>query len=325
MGNDGVNIVLWGIGNHANNNLIPAIYSSKRCNLYGCLTRNKDKLNQISEDYKCMFWENYQDMLDDPNIDAVFLSTPPALHYNQGMKILESGKHLFCEKPLTSNLESTIKLLRYAEKNNLAVCEGLMYQYHPQFSELRDLLFSNEVINIKTISSSFGIPKLSEPGYRTRKELGASCLFDVGIYPVSLIQSFFGNENIEIISVKKILNEHNEFDISGTAHLMINSSINCFIDWGYNVSYRNEIDIWAENISLYSDRIFSKNKEYTPSIEIRDSNGKASIRKIQAENHFNLMIEYFVEVIGNQEKIKDIHASTLDLSKLLNDINKKLL
>ena len=323
MRKDYINIAVWGIGNHAKKNLLPAINASKRTNLYGVSTRNKNTLDQMSEQYKCLTWSDYEVMLDDPNIDVVFLSTPPALHFNQGMKILRSGKHFFCEKPLTNNIELTIKLLDYAEKNDLVICEALMYQYHPHLFKLKNLMNSHEVGNIKSVSSSFGLPFLNKPGYRFQKELGASCLFDVGIYPISLIQSLFGYESIDVIYADKVLNQAQEFDLSGSAHLLIDSKINCFLEWSYNTAYRNDVDIQGENISLYTSKIFSKDKEYTPIIEIKGANGNITKKKISADDHFSLMIDYFAEIIDNKDKMKEMNIKTLHLSKLLNTIEKK--
>ena len=93
-----LNIVVWGIGKHAERNLLPAIKCSEKFKLYGIVTRKKDKLNQISNEYQCIAWEDHDEMLSDPSIDVVFLSTPPMLHFDQGMKIMKAGKHFFCEK-----------------------------------------------------------------------------------------------------------------------------------------------------------------------------------------------------------------------------------
>jgi len=320
MKKDNLNIVLWGVGNHAKKNLLPAINSSKKYNLYGILTRDKETLDQISGQYKCLAWQDSNEMLADPLIDIVFLSTPPALHFEHGMKILRAGKHLFCEKPLTINLETAIELLNYAEKTHLAICEALMYQYHSHFYQLKDLLRANEILNIRSIRSSFGLPRLKEPGYRFTKELGASCLYDVGIYPLSLIYSLFYKSSIELISKKIIKDDNHDIDISGAAHLIIDSKINCFIDWSYNATYRNNIDIWGENISLYSSKIFSKNKDYNPSFEICDTNGNISKKTMPSQDHFRLMLDYFAEVIHSEEKCKELRHNTLGLSRLLSNI-----
>ena len=193
-----------------------------------------------------------------------------------------------------------------------------MYQYHPHFYELKKLLNNCEVVNIKNIRSIFRLPTINEPGFRFKKELGASCLYDVGIYPLSLIYSLFDGQNIEILS-KDIIKDNN-VDIAGSAHLKIDSRIKCYVDWSYNTSYRNEINILGDNISLYSSMIFSKNKEYTPVIEITNSNGNVSKKAIQPDNHFRLMIDYFAAIIDDENKRKKLRIDILGLSEFLHQI-----
>ncbi len=323
MGNEIINIAVWGIGNHAKKNLLPAISSSNKYNLYGVLTRDRNTIEDIIREYKCCSWDSSEAMLADSNLDVVFLSTPPALHFNQGMNILQANKHLYCEKPLTTDIDFAHQLISFAEERGLAVFEALMYQYHPHFLKLKNMVINEEILNIQSISSNFGLPTLDKPGYRDKKELGASCLLDVGIYPISLIYNLFHHMKIDVINTTRKLDKHNAFDVSGSAHLLLDSKINCNLQWSYNSSYRNEIDIWGENIGLYSYKIFSKENDYTPSLEIRDSNGNISSRVIDSANHYQLMIDYFAEIISNETKYKGLHHETLGLSKLIHQIQEK--
>lgn len=315
-----INIAIWGLGSHARNNLIPAILDSDQVRLYGIFSRNIQAVNQVSGEYECSSWRDPNDMLADPLIDAIVLSTPPALHFNQGMKILASGKHLWCEKPLTTNLSETLKLINFAEQKNLAVCESLMYLYHPQFIELKKMIRKKNLGAINVIQSNFGLPTLDNPGFRNNQSLGASCLMDVGIYPISLMLSLFDNNSIEVVTSKIILNEESSYDVSGVSHLLIDSNINCFLNWSYDTAYTNEVNIWGTKNSLYSNRIFSKNKEYTPYFEMRDMNGNYSKTELPSANHFKLMLDYFSKVIHNDEKINQQKSSILKLSKILEKI-----
>ena len=314
------NIVIWGLGSHAKNNLIPAILDSDQITLYGIFSRNSQTVSQISGEYKCSSWNDSNDMLADPLIDAIILSTPPGLHFDQGMKILASGKHLWCEKPLTTNLSETLQLVNFAEKKNLAVCESLMYQYHPQFIELKKMIRKNHLGAISIIQSNFCLPTLDNPGFRDNQLLGASCLMDVGIYPISLILSLFDNNSIEVVTSKIIINDELSYDVSGITHLLIDSNINCFLNWSYDTAYTNEVNIWGTKNSLHSNRIFSKNKEYTPYFEMRDMNGNYSKTELPSANHFKWMLDYFSKVIDSEEKINQQKSNILKLATILEKI-----
>ena len=291
-------IAVWGLGKHAINNILPALKESSQLELVGCYTRNREILKNTCNKYSIKSWFTENEMLDDNDVDIIYLSTPPELHFPQGVKILESKKHLWCEKPITNDLQLTKDLLRLANKQALSVCEGFMYLYHPHF-----LTFSKLITDLKasekisSIKSTFFLPRLEKPGFRYNKELGGSCIYDVGVYPISLISELFQDSEITINHSN--ISEERSVDISGSANITIDQSINCFLDWSYNSAYVNKVETLSETQNIQTNYIFSKKKNYEPIIHISDANGNSKEVNIKAGNHFILMLESFTKCLNN--------------------------
>ena len=297
-------IAVWGLGGHVIKNILPAIKEVEDLDLVGVLTRNKEISKKVSEDFNCKSWNNSKDMLGD-KVDIIYLGTPPGLHYEQGLEILESNKHFWCEKPLATKLEDVLDLARVANEKSLSVCEGFMFLYHPQYLRIKNYLINNLLGDVRSVRIDFGLPKIASPGFRNNLEIGGSCLFDVGSYPFSIISDCFNLEEIKFVYSKVLKDKKSGVDTSGVAHMTLNTKINCSLEWSYNTAYKNDITIWCKEGVVYSDKIFSKASELSPSISLRNLNGATSIENISASNHFILMLKSFVNNANNADKRRE--------------------
>ena len=151
-----MNLVVWGLGKHANNKILPAIKRSNKFNLYGVCSRNNDSVERVKRSYKTKGWISSIEMFEDKNIDAIYLSTPPALHKMQADSILDNNLHLLCEKPITTSHEDTAQLVEKAISKKLSLMEGLMYLYHPQLTRVKNFIQSGSNNHIRSIICRFG-------------------------------------------------------------------------------------------------------------------------------------------------------------------------
>jgi len=315
-----ISVAVWGLGVHAIKNIIPAINIVNSLDLVGVYSREKNIVKDCCIRWNCKSWNSVKEMLSDSNIDIVYLCTPPGLHYKHGIQILNSNKHLWCEKPFTTDLKSTQDLIDISVNKKLSVFEGFMYLYHPQFIQLKEYIENKILGKIKTVYCKFDLPKLDNPGFRYNKMLGGSCLFDVGCYPLSAILELFPDTKINIVESSVEKPNVDSVDFEGKAYVQLNSEINCILEWAYNRSYRNEIDIWAESGNIYTDKIFSKDSTYKPIIVVKDLFGNKSKRFIKSNNHFEQMFKHFTSSIGNQKKINLERKRILKLANLLDKI-----
>jgi len=324
--NKKINIVVWGLGKHAINNIIPAISKCKNTNTYGFVSRDKNVVKKSSEKYECKSWGSSKEMLADQEIDVVFLTTPPGLHYKQGREILQSRKNLWCDKPLTTSLEHTKDLINLSVKNNLSLCEGFMYLHHPQYRRLKEILASKLLGEIKTIHCRLGAhwrKSSVDPGFRFKKNLGGSSLYDVGSYPLSLISDFLNDKDFTIRFSSVIKEKSDPVDMNGIAVLETEDNISCILEWANDRAYKNDIDIWGDNGSLHTEFIFSKKSEHQALITLTDLYGNKTTETLKASNHFELMIESFSGMLENPKKIANETDRILRVAKLLDRVEKE--
>ncbi len=293
-----INIAVWGLGKHALNNIIPVIAKNDHFKLLGVYSRNSTTVQETCDNFDCQSWASEDDFLNDDRLDVIYLSTPIGLHAEQGRRILGAGKHFWCEKPLCTNLTDLESLWQLALQNNLSIFEGFMFFYHPQYLTMIDLLDKKTLGDISTIYCRFGLPALEASSFRYNKELCGGALYDVGCYPIAIINALVSGLSPVLIEGKLEFIENYDVDMHGHVVLSYQSGIKAFLEWKIGAAYRNEIDIWGEEGSFYSDKIFSKPEDYEPSFEIRDNFGNKKSLKIDNANHFQLMFNAFAVMMN---------------------------
>ncbi len=315
-------VAVWGLGKHAIKNILPALVHGHTVELMGVYSRNKNVVQECVELFNCETWNSVEEMLSAESVDVVYLCTPIGLHVEQGKQVLEANKHCWCEKPIASDYQDTQSLVDIASQRKLTLCEGFMYLYHPQFAWLKKHIHQEEFGSIKSIRCQFGIPFLQSPGFRYQADLGGSALLDVGCYPLSAVLELLPESEpvLQYIRMSKL--DKYDVDIEGSAILSIGNKIDVFLEWGIGRSYRNEIDIWGNQNSVYTDKIFSKPADYVPSFTLTSSNGQKTVAACMAENHFIEMFEHFGKVVGDDTITNLEYERILRRSSYLDELFK---
>jgi NDP-hexose-3-ketoreductase len=292
-----VKVGVWGLGRHARRRILPAIARCPSTLLTGVTTRDQNVSRDEAARYECQSWPTPTAMLNDCDLDAVYVSTPTGLHAPHGMMVLRAGKHLWCEKPLCATLPEAQQLSRTARNNDLALCEGLMYLYHPHFSAVRRIVSDPAFGHVLSIRSQFGLPPLEQPGFRLDPVLGGGALLDLAPYPLSAVLELV-DQPLDVIASNIEGQNGCDVDISGFALLSTaDQTTRAYLEWGYERAYRNHLSVWGEHGSLLTDFIFSKADEYRPSVYLRDKRGGVEVIRIDPADSFHSMFVAFTEVV----------------------------
>jgi predicted dehydrogenase len=138
----------------------------------------------------------YQNLIDDPAIDAVYIALPNSLHAEWAIRALEAGKPVLCEKPLCGVLADTARVLDVARRTGTLLWEAFVFPFNEQMDRIRSLVSGGAIGELREIQSDFHF-LVSRPGnIRLSAELEGGALRDVGCYPVRLAQEFFGEHAI---------------------------------------------------------------------------------------------------------------------------------
>ncbi|WP_284980341.1 Gfo/Idh/MocA family oxidoreductase [Arthrobacter sp. fls2-241-R2A-200] len=135
---------------------------------------------------------SYESMLADPDIDAVYVPLPAALHAEWTIASLQAGKHVLVEKPFTSNTAAAESVASFAANSDRVVMEAYHTHYHPLHGRLREILASGEIGKVHSARATFCIPIPPGRDIRWNLRLGGGSLLDIGYYPVRTLTGLFG-------------------------------------------------------------------------------------------------------------------------------------
>jgi predicted dehydrogenase/aryl-alcohol dehydrogenase-like predicted oxidoreductase len=136
---------------------------------------------------------SYDALLNDPDIDTVYIATPHPTHAEWAIRAAEAGKHILCEKPLTLNQAEAMAVIEAARRHDVFLMEAFMYRCHPQTVRLRDLIWQKAIGDIKLIQATHSYNTPYAPGERHfANSLGGGGILDLGCYCVSLARLVAG-------------------------------------------------------------------------------------------------------------------------------------
>jgi xylose dehydrogenase (NAD/NADP) len=167
---------------------MPAIAASGNGRLVAIASRNRERGQTVASRHGVTrVSESYEALIEDPEVDAVYVPLVNSLHREWTLRAVAAGKHVLCEKPLAMNAAEAQEMAAAAERAGVHLMEAFMYRFHPRprdfIEALREPMFAY---------ASFGF-SFHEPGnYRMKKELGGGALLDVGCYTVSVARWIFG-------------------------------------------------------------------------------------------------------------------------------------
>ena len=190
-----MNKIRWGLVSTANINssVIPAIRASRRGELVAVASRSQAKADAYAREWDIpAAFGSYEAMLASDQVDVVYVSLPNHLHAEWSIRALQAGKHVLCEKPLAISVEEVDRMMAASQSSGKVLAEAFMYLHHPQTTIARQWLLEGHLGEICSLQAVFNF-RISDPdNVRLVPEYGGGCLWDVGIYPVSLAMTLFG-------------------------------------------------------------------------------------------------------------------------------------
>jgi len=138
--------------------------------------------------------DDYDRLVDDPLIDAVYIPLPNALHGQWTLRAIEAGKHVLCEKPFTANASEAAVVAERANASGLVVMEAFHWRYHPMAQRMIDIVQSGELGRVEHVEASVCFPLLKRNDIRFRLDLAGGALLDAGCYAINMVRSVIGAE-----------------------------------------------------------------------------------------------------------------------------------
>ena len=310
-----LNIAVWSPGAHARKNTIPAIISCPDTRLVGVLARDQVKSASVADEFNCQYWSSAQAMLEDEQVDGVYIASPVGLHFEQGMEVIRHKKHLLCEKSLTGSYAETKRLAEAAQNAGVLLAECFMYLYHAQFRQLQVLLAEAPIGHIHQIDACFGYPQLDPGNIRYDKSLGGGALLDAGAYPLSALLAIMGQAPVDSHGFT-FTDEGFEVDTRGALLCRFGDGVTGRASWGMGLDYRSYIEIWGSAGSIRVNRAFAKPAALDTSIVI-SRNGVEETLHTGQDNHFIKMFSHFAALADKPQSISGQLTFSLQVAELV--------
>ena len=217
--------IRWGLigaGWIATKAIAPAMHAAPNAIVQAVASRDSKRSQSLNP---ITIHNDYEALLSDPLVDAVYISLPNHLHCEWTVKALNAGKHVLCEKPFAMNVAEVETMVQAARNKNRILVEAVSSMWHPRMARLVEHVRNGNMGELISIDSSFTFPAEIEGNYRNSPDMGGGALYDVGVYPLHAITALIGDDaKVEIESCAKKMGPSG-IDLTSKWQMQINDSI----------------------------------------------------------------------------------------------------
>ncbi len=322
MKNDTIN---WGIiscARIADSAIIPGIKSSNNSVLYAIAGKSAERLADFANRHKPQkIYHDYENILDDQEVDAVYIPLPNSMHLEWVLKAAAKGKHILCEKPLGLNASEVLQMKTACEKNGVLLMEAFDYRHNPAIIQFKRLVDQGIVGPIKLIEGYFSIMLGSRDDIRMNKRLGGGSIYDVGSYTINLLNYLTGKVPKDI-KAYAAMDKETGVDINCSAIFSYgDEGMLGMFHCSLFSHYMNGFRIAGENGIIEYPGLYHALGE--TAIKIYQKNTIQTI-VVNCPNSYQLEIEQFARCILNGEQpllsLEETYSNMATIDRILDEI-----
>jgi len=238
----------WGIlgcAGIAKRAVIPGIQQSQTGVVSAIASRGEEKAKETAAQLNIpVHYGSYEALLEDDQIDAVYIPLPNHLHKEWTIRAAEAGKHVLCEKPFALNAAEAEEMIAACAKAGVKFAEAFMYRHHPRYAMIKDVIQSGEIGTIRGIHGAFTFNNAKDANnVRYKQFMGGGSLYDVGVYPISAAR-FILEQEPQAATVHAFFSpEHDNVDMMASGLLEFADGVALTFDCGMWAAGRNVLEI----------------------------------------------------------------------------------
>jgi predicted dehydrogenase len=287
----------WGVLGVAkiNNRLKPAFHASRTVKLQAIASRSLEKSREAARDFSFeAAYGSYEELLDDPRVDAVYIPLPNSLHAEWTKKAADRGKHVLCEKPLCPTAAEAADLVAYCKARDVRLMDGFMWPHHPRTRRLKQLIDDGTIGEVRRVNGSLSLKMepLTTENIRLQPDLGGGSLLDVGCYPVYGIRWAFGVEPASVFAHARTLNG---VDIEMAGQLRFADGRSASFDCGFTLPLRGWLEIVGTKGTIRVPRMWLPLARATWEVEL--DNEPPVEHAIDGEDQMVHMLDDFAQAV----------------------------
>ena len=286
--------VAWGVLStaHINLKVLAGAAGSDRVDVVAVASRDLGKAEAYAREHGIeRAHGSYEALLEDPDVEAVYISLPNSLHVEWSVRALEAGKHVLCEKPLDRDPDEVARAFDAAEAADRFLMEAFMYRHNPQTRRLKELVEEGAVGDLRLVRSQFSFTLIELGNVRMRAELDGGALMDVGCYCVSGSRLLAGEpESV----VGQQVPASSGVDVRFSGAMTFAGGVLAHFDCGFDSSDRSELEAAGPDGSLVVRDPWHCRE---PGIELWLDGRLAERIPVEAANSYRLELENLSDAI----------------------------
>jgi predicted dehydrogenase len=193
---------MLGAANIGVRKVIPAMQRGARSQVVAIASRNLAKAQAAARELGISrAYGSYEELLDDPDVEAVYNPLPNHLHVPWTIRAAEAGKHVLCEKPIALSASEARQLLDVRARTGVHIGEAFMVRNHPQWLAVKELVASGRIGELRVVAGHFAYFRRDPADVRSVPEWGGGGLMDVGCYPITMTRWLYGEEPEAVIGI----------------------------------------------------------------------------------------------------------------------------
>jgi xylose dehydrogenase (NAD/NADP) len=277
-----------------NRKVIPGAHASDKIDLVAVASRDQARAEEYAAKSEIpRAYGSYEAMLEDPELDAVYISLPNTMHREWSIRSLEAGKHVICEKPFSKRPEDVEAAFDAAERAGLLLTEAFMYRHNPQTARLTELVRQGAIGDLRVVRSAFSYSLYDTENIRLRTDVEGGSLMDVGCYCVSGSRLLAGEP--ESVQGQAYVGPSGT-DWVFSAVLRFPGDVHALFDCGTCLPERDELEAIGTEGSLFLDDPWHCTE---PVIELRRG-GDVERIELEPVDSYRLELENLADAIAGE-------------------------
>ena len=294
--------IRWGVmgtADIARGATIPGMQLAENCELYAVAGRRMEKAEQYRDAFGFRkAYEGYEALLNDPEVEAVYVPLPNDLHAEWSIRALQAGKHVLCEKPLAPTAAEAERMFRAAEENGVLLMEAFAYQHSPVVAAIKAEIDAGAVGEVRWIDSAFIAGRRPDTDIRLQKANYGGAQYDLGCYPVSMILRMTGREPKQVLASGYF--SEGGVDLGVSALMLFDGDLAAQADCAMvsGIGRLDRFHVMGTEGEIHSPVEFNQSGRI-PYTVVRG--GKAETKTVDVKNNYQLEVEQLGRCIAEGE------------------------
>ena len=288
----------WGIlgpGFIAIRAIIPAIQEVSNSRILAVASSNDQRSREVALHFGIeRFYSDYQALLDDSDIDVVYIALPNHLHREWTIRAAAARKHVLCEKPLAMCAAECNEMITACQQANVLLMEAVMYRFHPRMLYLKQLLVARELGDARFLHAAFSFNFNAPDNYRAYKQFGGGALLDVGSYCVNAARWLIGSEPV---SSQVVISYNQEsIDLNTSAILRFSEDVSAHIQSSFVAAEHQVIEVVGTTGAVTAPLAFTAWRDDTTILLIQRGTVFEQ-REFAPSDPYKRMVEHFTTCV----------------------------